>query len=204
MTPTEALGWKHGPPMAMAIPPDLAVICVVRRAEEWALSMHAKPWHTVPEMQLMTFSQFIRAPWDTIIDRPRYFEGAERQNIVGQPLQADRNPESGARYENIFALRRAKLAGLTTYLTRHATWVLLRMENVQANPEAMTDRVIAGLGLPQRTAPFRGVAKRLGSRFKPAVAERPSTPAGMSARDREFMLAELDLRQESALGYTYG
>ena len=203
MTPTEALGWKHGPPMAMAIPPDLAVICVVRGAEEWALSMHAKPWHTVPALQAMAFSEFIRAPWDTIIDRPRYFEGAERQNIVGQPLQADRNPNTGACFENLFALRRAKLASLATYLARHPTCVFLRMEDVQANPEAMVNKIIGGLGLPERTEPFKGVTKRLGSRFKPAVSKRPETPTAMPAGDRKFMLTQLDLQQESALGYRY-
>jgi hypothetical protein len=62
MRPSDALGWKHGFAQALAIPADLAVICVTRNAADWALSMHAKPWHAVPALQALAFSDFIRAP----------------------------------------------------------------------------------------------------------------------------------------------
>ncbi|MFK7753708.1 MAG: hypothetical protein AB8B51_14290 [Sedimentitalea sp.] len=201
LTPTEALGWKHASAQAMAIPPDLAVICVVRAPEPWALSMHSKPWHTTPAMQKLAFSDFIRAPWDTVIDRPRYFPGAAEAGTVGQPLQADRDPVTGARPDTLFALRRMKLASLTGILNRSCTCVLLRLESLQSAPEAQLDVLLAALGQPKRTAPFRPVMKRLGSKFKAAVAHRPATPKEISAEDLAFMRNQLDHTQETALGY---
>jgi len=79
------LGWKHGFVQARAIPVDLLVIGVVRRADDWLRSMHTKPWHCSSALQSLEFSDFIRAEWDTIIDRPRYFEGAQDAGEVGQP-----------------------------------------------------------------------------------------------------------------------
>ncbi|MHA6261596.1 hypothetical protein ACXYMO_00195 [Arenibacterium sp. CAU 1754] len=203
MTPTEALGWKHGHPSAIAIPADLAVICVVRRADNWALSMHAKPWHSTAALQALDFSDFIRAPWDTIIDRARYFKGSAEQGLVGQPLQADRDPVTGRRPETLFALRRSKMNGLLSYLERGCTCAVLRMEDMQAAPEDGLDRVLDALGLPVGAQPFRPVFKRLGSKFKPAIAHRPETPKELSKADRDFLNAQIDQEVETALGYTY-
>lgn len=201
MEPTEALGWKHGHPSALAIPADFAVICVVRNAADWARSMHAKPWHATPALQAMDFADFLRAPWDTSIDRARYFDN--QIDLVGQPLQADRDPVTGRLHGNLFALRRAKLAGLLSYFERGCTCAMIRTEAVQNSPETMVERLVAGLGLPPCSTPFRGVTRRLGAKFKPAVAGRPATPAGLSTEDREFMKSELDVAVEARLGYTY-
>ncbi len=202
MTPTEALGWKHGFPQAMAIPADLAVICVVRNAADWVLSMHAKPWHTVPALQRLSFGDFIRAPWQTIIDRPRYFGGASE--LVGQPLMQDRHPVTGATFANLFELRRAKLAALLGYLNRDCTCVILRLEEVQNDPEGLIAELMTSLGLPKSDAPFRPVAKRLGAKFKPAVPERPTTPDHLSRDDLAHLCAQVDPDTETSLGYCYG
>lgn len=201
LKPTEALGWKHGFAPALAIPADLAVICVIRNAADWALSMHAKPWHTVPELQRLAFSDFIRAPWQTVIDRPRYFDGAA--GMVGRPLMQDRDPVTGTIYDNLFALRRAKLASLLGYLNRDCTCVVLRMEEIQAGPQRRIDDLLTALAQPSRDAPFRSVAKRLGSKFKPAVKQRPETPGRISAGDLAYLRAHLDRDEEARLGYFY-
>ena len=201
LDPTEALGWKHGHPSAIAIPSDVAVVCVVRNAADWACSMHFKPWHAVPALQELDFAAFLRARWDTVIDRPRYFGG--KTGLIGQPLQADRDPATGLAPANLFALRREKLRGLLGYLNRDCTCAVVRMEALQSAPEAMVDRLVAGLGLPARNKPFRGVTKRLGAKFKPAVAVRPVTPSELSPADHAFMLQELDHAIEARLGYIY-
>jgi len=200
LKPSEELGWKHGFAQMMAIPPDLAVICVVRAPEAWALSMYAKPWHTKPGMQALAFSEFIRAPWDTIIDRPRYF-GAAEAGAVGQPLQQDRDPLTGAVFDNLFALRRAKLTALLSYLNRECPCIVLRTEVAQETPEATLDNMRAALSLPARNAPFRPVVKRLGSKFKPSITHSDEGPAQMNEKDRAFMRVQLDPAQETALGY---
>lgn len=201
LEPTETLGWKHGHPSALAIAPDVAVICVVRNAADWACSMHFKPWHAVPALQELDFPAFLRARWDTVIDRPRYFGG--KASLIGQPLQADRDPATGHAPETLFALRRQKLRGLLSYLNRDCTCALVRMEALQAAPEAMVDRLMTELGLPPRTRPFRSVTKRLGAKFKPAVAVRPVTPSALSPADHAFMMQQLDHAIEASLGYNY-
>lgn len=201
LEPTEALGWKHGFLQALAVPADLAVICTVRNPADWALSMHAKPWHGTHDLQRLPFAEFIRAPWDTVIDRPRYFGGAAAAGILGQPLQQDRDPVTGARFPDLFALRTAKLRFLLGFLARDCNCVLIRTELVQADPQAAVDRLLAALDQPPRGTAFRPVQKRLGARFTAAVAERPATPAAMSAADRDFMRAALDLALEARLGY---
>lgn len=200
LTHSDELGWKHGFCQMLAIPSDLAVICVVRHPERWALSMHAKPWHTTADMQQLDFSGFIRADWRTIYDRPRYLGRLSRPH-VGQPLQQDRDPVTGAAFANLFALRRAKLAHLTSFAARDCTCVLLRLEEAQADPKATLDRIRHVLGLPEREAGFRPVAKPQGWRFRSAVGPRPAPPAEMCADDRTFMWSELDPAQEAVLGY---
>jgi hypothetical protein len=202
LTPTEELGWKHGFVQATLVPADMAVICVVRAPDRWALSMHARPWHCPPAMQALDFPDFIRAPWQTIIDRPRYFgpgSGAARS----APLQQDRDPISGRAYANLFALRRAKLAALTGWLARGATVIMLRMEAAQSAPETTLDHLLAALGQPPRKGDFRPVIKHLGSKFKPAIDARPTTPETLNDDDHAFVRAQLDAEMEAALGYRF-
>lgn len=201
LTPTEALGWKHGHPHATAIPADLAVICVVRHAVPWALSMHAKPWHCPPAMQVLDVPDFIRAPWETVVDRANYFGGMD--DLVGQPLQLDRDPVTGLPYPDLAALRAGKLQGLLSYRARSCSFVLLRMEEAVAHPDAVLEAIRDGLDLPPSAAPLRPVVKRLGSKFLPAVPDRPVTPERMDAADLHWLRDRLDPLQEAALGYSY-
>ena len=203
MVPSEELGWKHACRADGDIAAELAVIAVVRAAEPWALSMFAKPWHAVPALQALRFPEFIRAPWDRIYDRARYFGGDTARPLIGTPLTADRDLETGAPYPTLFALRRAKLGRLLGMLDRDCTVALIRLEALQAAPEQLVARLLDALGQPPRTGPFRPVVKRLGSKFKPAVDARPDVPQEMSAADRAFMIGELDAAQEAALGYRY-
>ena len=204
MTPTEALGWKHGFPQAVAIPADFLVVCMVRNAVDWARSMHAKPWHATPAIQALEFPDFIRAEWRSTVDRARYFEGARDTGLIGQPLQQDRDPLSGACFSNLFALRRAKLTGLLSYLNRGCSVALLRMEEATATPETMLEALRDGLGLTAPAGPFQPVQKRLGSKFRPAGdAPRPATPDRVGAADMAFLRGQVDPAQEARLGYAY-
>lgn len=201
MQASDELGWKHGFAQAIAVPAELAVICVLRNAADWALSMHSKPWHTVPELQKLEFSEFIRAPWNTIIDRPRYFNGA--RNLVGLPLLQDRDPLTGVMFETIFHLRRAKLASQIGYVNRARNCAILRLEDVQTDPEKMISSLLSGLGQPRSEQPIRPITKRLGSRFKPSVPERPVTPRNLTKDDLAFLRAQVNPEQERELGYDY-
>lgn len=203
MRPATDLGWKHGFPREAPVPADLGVICMTRRADDWALSMHRKPWHAPPELQALEFGDFIRAPWETVVDRPRYFTAAMRAGPLGGPLLLDRDPETGAAFADLFALRTAKMRAMLGYMSRDCTCVLLSVETAQAEPEATLDALLYVMGHPPRSTPYRRVVKRLGSRFKPAIPERPKTPARMGKAGRRFMRARLDPELERQLGYSY-
>ncbi|QEW19377.1 hypothetical protein LA6_001564 [Marinibacterium anthonyi] len=203
LKPTEALGWKHGGPQALAIPADLLVVICVRHAGDWARSMHAKPWHAAPALQAMDFPAFLRAPWDSVIDRPRYFDVPGVQDMVGLPLQADRDPATGLPYPDLPALRQGKLVQHLGYLGRHDTVALIRMEEATQAPDRILDTLLAALSLPARTGALRPVVKRLGSKFKPALADRPATPACVGPADMEYLRSRIDVPTETALGYRY-
>jgi len=203
LRPIEALGWKHGFPHMTAIPQDVAIICAVRDARAWSLSMHAKPWHCPRYMQALPYSAFVRAEWRTIADRKRYFPQVAELGGQGAPLQHDRDPITGLPFANLFALRRVKLQGLLSFLHRDCTLVLCRMEAVQKAPEAFLAAVHADLGLTAPQAAFRPVLKRLGSKFLPALDSRPETPSALGAEDLAFLRQELDLDLEARLGYLY-
>jgi hypothetical protein len=203
LRPMEDLGWKHGFPHMTVIPPHVVVICVVRDARDWALSMHAKPWHCPPAMQALPFSEFIRAEWATIADRKRYFPQVAALGGEGAPLQHDRHPLTGRPFANLFALRTAKLHGFLSFKARGCSLVFTRLEDVQAAPEAFLSSVHDSFGLAAAEEPYRPVMKRLGSKFLPAVETRPETPKAMSAADLNFMLQYIDIDTENSLGYTY-
>ncbi|MGR3272483.1 hypothetical protein [Thalassococcus profundi] len=202
LRPIEDLGWKHGFAQMIAVPEDVAVVCVVRDARPWALSMFAKPWHCPPAMQALDFSAFIRAEWATVADRARYFPQMEALGGLGQPLQQDRDPLTGACFANLFALRTAKLRGLLSYSNRGCPLVLARLEAVQAAPEAFLSDLCAAFSTTM-TGPYSPVTKRLGSKFKPAIDTRPAAPQAICAEDLDFLRSQTDPALEERLGYRY-
>ncbi|MDX1781515.1 MAG: hypothetical protein R3256_09350, partial [Thalassovita sp.] len=132
---TEALGWKHAAPRMPAIPRDFLVVVVVRNAESWALSMHKRPWHLDPRLQVLGFSQFIRSPWRGIVDRPTDFEELRpdiADKVLGEHLQYDRHPITGRLFANLFQMRSVKLASHLGMLNRGCNLMLVKAETVQA------------------------------------------------------------------------
>lgn len=203
LRPIEDLGWKHGFYQMTAVPEDVAVIVVVRDARKWALSMHAKPWHCPPAMQAMTFEAFAAAPWETIADRARYFPQVQALGGLGQPLQHDRHPLTGAAFGSLFDLRRTKLAGHLSITSRGCAAAIVQLEAVQAAPEAFLAALAKGLRAPAPHAEYRPVVKRLGSKFKPSVETRPATPDRFPEGLLPHLREQLDLDLESRLGYRY-
>nr|WP_249200244.1 hypothetical protein [Thetidibacter halocola] len=199
----ESLGWKHGFPGMIAIPRDLLVICVVRHPWDWARSLYARPWHAHPAMQALGFSDFIRAEWVSIIDRPTDFGLRADSPLQGQPLQPDRDPFSGLPFPNLFALRTAKLRALTGMARRGCSLAFLRFEAFLNDPEAMTDRIARAFNVDRRIEGFSPVTRRMGTRFNPSVDDRPPPPDLPTPEDAAFIRNSLDGALEAALGYRY-
>ena len=199
----EDLGWKHGFPQMTAIPEDFLIVCVTRNALDWARSMHAKPWHCPDDMQALEFSDFIRAPWATIADRDRYFPQVAQLGGRGRPLQHDRHPLTGETFANLFALRNAKATALLSYKARSCSIIFTQMEAVTRAPERFLFDLHTQFELPPKDQNYRPILKRLGSKFKPSIEQRPSTPDTWAENDIAFLKGQLDPEQEARLGYHY-
>lgn len=202
---SEALGWKHAAPHMVAIPADFLTIVVVRHAESWALSMFKRPWHADPAIQALDFPAFLRAEWRGVVDRLGHFEEIPTEiasDLRNRELQFDRHPVTGAPFPNLVAMRRVKLAAMLGMLNRDCNVMLLRAEEVQADPEGFITWVGEAFALDRKSDVFRDVSRRMGNRFRRAVPIE-SAPSSLDAADRSFMMGELDLTLESALGYDY-
>lgn len=198
------LGWTHGPAACLAVPRDLLVVLAVRRADMWSLAMHARPLHAAPHLQRMTFGAFVRSPWEAIVDRPEVFGADQLTGVEGMPLQLDRDPLSGAPFQDLFDLRQSKLVSMLSFLERDCDFAILRYEDFAARPEASMTRLRALLGTPDWIAPFRPVVTDPCEPFVAAVAARPETPRHMPEPEMRYLLDRVDLTLESALGYEYG
>lgn len=200
----ETLGWKHGFPNMTAIPEHLVVVCVVRHAEAWARSMHSRPWHAAVPMQALSFSEFIRAQWQSVVDRPRDFEALSGElDVTGQPLQYDRHPMTGQMFPNLFALRAAKLTGLLSMANRECSFAVIQLEAMTSDPQQVIEAFCAAYALPMRQRQVALPRRRMGNNFNTSIKTRPATPARMSAEDQAFMQGELDMGVERYLGYLY-
>jgi len=201
---TEGLGWKHGFPTMVAIPRNMIVVCAFRNAADWAISMYKRPWHAHPDMQALGFRDFLRAEWRSIVDRPSDFETLHREiDAKGMVLQYDRHPLSGRPFENLFTLRRAKMAAVLGMMNRECHVALVQLEAVQKDTPGFLAAFRDAYGLEAKQEHVRTPTRRLGTNFKPSVRNRAQPPKTLSGEDATFMMSQLDLPNEAALGYRY-
>lgn len=190
-------GWKHGFPQMLAAPDGCLAVAVFRHPETWVRSMHARPWHAVPALKELPFDAFLRAQWHSRVDERNF--GVEPGDMRAMAeMQWDRHPLSGARFANIAQLRRAKTTGFLSLSERFANCLMLRHEDVVADPEGLVAHVAEAFDL-QRSPRFRAVETRRG-KASDGPYEAKSYPA-LSAPDRDWLWSELDRDQEKRLGY---
>ena len=204
MKRVESLGWKHGFPQMVAIPNNLLVICVVRDAWRWAQSMHKRPWHSEPDLQELSFSDFIRAEWRSIVDRPTDFEMLHDELTVdGVPLQFDRHPITGKRFENLFALRTAKLQALAGFANRNCSFLYVTLESFNEDPEGFVKTVCETYDVARRPREFRFVERRMGNLHNRSVKLADLGSKDGAQSDFAFMAQQLDHDLEALFGYSY-
>lgn len=202
LRPTDVLGWKHGFPHMVAVPDDCLVIGVVRALEPWLLSLHRRPWHAHPDLQTLTFSEFIRAPWKTVADGRRHFPYPAKEGFPRQtPLQLDRHPITGTPFENPLALRSAKLASLAGFANRDCAIAFVQMERVVSHPQCFLNWLTQATKAQEVDVPVGLPKRRFGHRFKPTVPERPATPAVLCAADQRWVQDTVDPHWETVFGY---
>lgn len=199
---TEALGWKHGFPAMIACPPSFLTIVAVRNPQAWAHSLYKRPWHATPEVQALGFSDFLRAPWESRVDRVAYFNNIPPRLLPqGCEMQWDRHPLTGARFANIFAMRNLKHRALLGMPARGACVVYVSLDAFNAAPESF----LADLGAAFDVAPtkrgYAPVTRRMGNRWTPAVPDRAPAPDVWTAQDIAWMHSQLDSAIETTLGF---
>lgn len=199
---TEALGWKHAVPAMIAIPPTFLTICAVRTPEKWAHSLYKRPWHAAPAVQELPFEEFIRSPWQSYVDDLGHFDGiAPRLHPLGEELQWDRHPVTGARYANIFAMRNLKHRALMSLPERGASVVYVSLDAFNAAPEAFLADLSETFALGYTDQGYAPVERRMGNRWTAAVKDRAPAPDAWAADDLAWMHSQLDPALEATLGF---
>lgn len=199
---TEALGWKHGVPAMIALPPSFLVICAVRAPHKWAHSLYKRPWHATEAMQRLGWADFLRSPWASCVDKLGHFDGiAPRLHPLGHPLQWDRHPVTGEAFANIFAMRNLKHRALLGLPARGASVVYVSLDAFNTAPEAFLADLAAAFGLRFTERGYVPVARRMGNRFTPAVEGRAPAPDAWPPEDLAWMHSQLDAATETALGF---
>ncbi len=190
-------GWKHGFPSVTSGPDDVLAIAVYREPIAWLHSLCRAPWHTAPHLRKLSFSQFIRSEWMSVID-DEGFGIAQDDPLWRGELMADRDPMSGQRFANAMRLRNAKNRGFASIDTRFGNVLRVNYETVLANPEPFLNALCRTYGLVRLKT------------FDPIVHDRATPARGVyqakpvpfvSDADLEFIRAELDLETEHQLGY---
>ena len=192
-------GWKHGFPSAMGIASHSLVVCVFRDGVSWLESLHRKPFHTRQTLRGLEFAQFIRQPWDSIIDRPSHMGFKSRDGIAGMALQKDRHPLTGEMFANACALRNAKNSGFLSYERRDVNYCFVRMEDFLADKAGALGAIAGAFDLP-----FDGqVTDSEGDMGSGSFTGQKRADFVPEPEDLAFIRAQLDPQIEARLGYRY-
>jgi hypothetical protein len=194
---TRHFGWKHGFPTMSAAPDDVLAVVVYRDPIAWLQSLHRLPWHAIPSLHNLSFSDFIRAEWIAVIDDLGF--GVTPDNpLWGTELLAERDPKTRNRFANAIRMRNAKIASFSTLHTKFENCLYVRYEDVVENPKGLLRYLSSVYGLAGKSR-FDSVLYDRGTKSRGVFAPRPIDP--INSADMEFIREELDQSQEKRLGY---
>ena len=195
LSPTDRHGWKHGFVDEVRGPAeDTAFLLVVRDPFDWAQSLWRQPWHAAQSLREATFSDFARMEWRC--EWGRDMEIAADDPRVGSEMLHERDPATGRRFVDIFALRTAKLRAHLSLRDRVRQFSVARYERVAADPRAFCREFCAEHGIA-RWPWFRPVRTFKGG-ADPFVI-KPREP--MRRDDVLHIASRLDAALERELGY---
>lgn len=198
----ESLGWKHGFPTFTAFPKDFLAVVVFRNAHSWVRSMYGKPWHTENYIRKMNFHDFIRAEWNTFVDKAGYFRLPEGDAMVGQTLQLDRHPITGRSFRNIVEMRNAKTQAWLGLANRNINVFYVNHEKLVADPKGIIDMVSNGFDMVAGKDILIPEGK-FGWNWPKRVTSHPMPTLPLDEADQDFINSNLDMVQERAIGYSY-
>lgn len=200
--------WKHGFPSAPGYHADTLFIIAVRNAHSWIKSLYRRPHHATQDILALDFPSFIRSEW-----KSNYYEklstggvarGEYRRAFAAcsrSPLEFDRHPIEGRNFRSPIELRTIKLEAHCSMLRRAKNVCIVRLEDVQADPNNVATTISKIYGLKQMRQ-FALPEKQLGH-FHDEDEKRKLASESISIEDADFIQANLNLDLEARLGYEY-
>ena len=198
-----ATGWKHGiGTNFVAVPRTHLFVVCLREAIDWTRSMYAKPWHCAEHMFADGFSHFIRAPWDTRVDRfvMRNFKLNPKPRFAGNPLTLDRHPVTGEMFRDIRELRSVKARSFLALRGLEVNVAYVRLEALQQDPAALLDGLASAYAL-SRPRDYTFTDRTMGQFRSAELEPRRIEVAEISDEDRAFLDAGFDAELEHEMGY---
>lgn len=192
------VGWKHGFSFREDQPlhDQLLLVGIVRDWRDWVLSMYRKPWHASRAIHELDFKHFIRSPWEGFYLKGHAANGQPAPSIF---MQDDRDPITGAAFENLLALRNQKHRFLLGLPNRHSCVVLIKYEWLVGHEAVFLDMLQMKLGVATR--PFQPINHRFAQQYRSFSTSPRKAPQQISPDDHRFILSQLDNKIETELGY---
>lgn len=202
MRESYTVAWKHGFPDFLAAPRDVVFAVTFREVFGWLSSLYAKPWHSIEEIRSLSFSEFIREPWITYVDKADDF--LLTPEFEGQPINMDVHPVTGDPFESVLQLRDMKMRAALSLPKRGARSVFTTQAELASDPQEFVRKFASEVGLEPKD-PIVVPDGHYG--WKDLWAER-KVEAGksetlISEEDRAYILANLDLDLERQAGFSY-
>lgn len=166
-------------------------IIVIRNPYDWVRSLRRLPWHAHEMLWNLPLSEFLRTPWFINPKDP------EVQELRRQNLLMDKDPETGANFENVLQLRTAKIKNMLMILERAKNVYVVRYETLRDHPKEVLREVSEIFGI--KLKPFEPVTSYKGHSGWAAYQPRKYCP--FTQEDIDFIRVNLDEDLESFLGY---
>lgn len=199
---TYEYGWKHAFPTFPAVSAETIAFVVFRNAIDWVRSLYGRPWHVSPLIKAMSFRDFLRCRWDTVVDAAVHFALPDGDPRVGEVLQYDRHPITGRAFRDVVDLRNHKMAAHLGLWNRDIDVVLCTHEYISRNPETFVKQVAEAFKLSV-SSPFHIPKGHFGWPWPKEIRDVTLPPAALEPEDRAYVISRLDLQQEARLGYYY-
>ncbi|MEL7149202.1 MAG: hypothetical protein AAGK71_00640 [Pseudomonadota bacterium] len=185
--------------------PDMVCVCVTRSADMWLKSMYRSKHQIWAWARRTTFSEFLRHEWHSHFSGHILRQKTRALGLrQGQELLLDRHPLTGARIENVLALRGLKLASYLKAPHMHRNYAFVSYEEVVADQESFTRTFGEAFGLEGQAQPIT-IEKNLSRDQKVLQNKEETLPdyADFSASDLAFVFDNLDFSLEERFGYRY-
>jgi hypothetical protein len=150
----------------------------------------------------MSFRDFIRCRWDSIVDVAAHFALPDGDPREGEILQFDRHPITGRAFGDILELRNVKLAAHLGIWNRDINVVLCSLEYISRASEMFIKRIGQAFALSV-AEPFSIPSGHFGWPWRKEFRDVTLPPIGLEPEDRAYVMSRLDLAQEASIGYQY-